>query len=91
MFCLHYVYLPRIQESLQSFKQGWNHHALSTEGGWSPIQLFTAYSLGNPLFDEAHVDEQSYGVDPSNDDVEDDSQREVHLCHKLHLRCLMKA
>ena len=42
------------------------------------MQLFTAYSLGNPLFDEAHVDEQSYGVDP-NDDVEDDSQREVSV------------
>ena len=26
-----------------------------------------------------------------HDDVEDDSEREVHLCHKLHLRCLMKA
>ena len=78
LFCLHHVYLPRIQESLQNFKQGWNHHALSTECGWSPMQLFTAYSLGNPLFDEAHVDEQSYGVDP-NDDVEDDSQREVSV------------
>ena len=78
LFCLHHVYLPRIQESLQNFKQGWNHHALSTECGWSPMQLFTAYSLGNPLFDEIHVDEQSYGVDP-NDDVEDDSEREVSV------------
>ena len=40
LFCLHHVYLPRIQESLQNFKQGWNHHALSTECGWSPMQLF---------------------------------------------------
>lgn len=79
LFCLHYVYLPRIQESLQKFKQGWNHHALSTECGWSPMQLFTAYSIGNPLFDEAHVDEQSYGVDPNNDDVEDDLEREISV------------
>ena len=44
LFCLHrHVSLPRIQESLQN--QGWNHNALSTECGWSPMQLFTAYSL----------------------------------------------
>ena len=79
LFCLHYVYLPRIQESLQTFKQAWNHHALSTECGWSPMQLFTAYSLGNPLFEEAHIDEQSYGIDVSSDDVEDDSEREVSV------------
>ena len=78
LFCLHYVYLPCIQESLQNFKQGWNHHALSTESGWSPMQLFAAYSIGNPLFDEVHVDQQTYGVDP-NDEVEDDSEREVSV------------
>ena len=43
-----------------------------------PCNYLTAYSLGNPLFEEVRVDEQSYGVDP-NDDVEDDSQREVSV------------
>ena len=78
LFCLHYVYLPRIQESLQIFKRGWNHHALSTECGWSPMQLFTAYSLENPLFD-TNVDELSYGIDSDNDDIEEDSEREVSV------------
>ena len=79
LFCLHYVYLPRIQESLQVFKQGWNHHALSTECGWSPMQLFTAYSLENPYFNDPHIDDQSYGVDSDSDDIEDDSEREVNV------------
>ena len=42
------------------------------------MQLFAAYSIGNPLFDEVHVDQQTYGVDP-NDEVEDDSEREVSV------------
>lgn len=42
------------------------------------MQLFTAYSLENPLFNNT-VDEQSYGVDSDNDDIEEDSEREVYV------------
>ena len=40
IFCLHYVFLPRIQHSLQEFQASWNLHGLSTEGRMSPTQLF---------------------------------------------------
>ena len=40
MFCLHFVYLPRINFALQNFKEGWNHHPLSSEGSLSPVQLW---------------------------------------------------
>ena len=40
LFCLHYVYMPRICEALTEFQQCWNNHKLSTEGHKTPLQLF---------------------------------------------------
>lgn len=70
LFCLHYVYLPRINADLDSFRLAWNSHSISTEGNWSPLQLFTAYSYSNPLFtnDDHDFDEQLYGVEDSEED-----------------------
>ena len=40
LFCLHYVYLPRINRSLNSFKDAWNHHLLSSASQMCPSQLW---------------------------------------------------
>lgn len=40
LFCLHYVYLPRISDSLCKFMEGWNAHPISTENNLSPNQLW---------------------------------------------------
>ena len=40
IFCLHYSFLPRINQSLDGFKAAWNNHPLSTEGSLSPNQLW---------------------------------------------------
>lgn len=45
LFSLHYVYLPRINRSLQQFKEAWNCHGLRTERGSTPNQLFTLGAL----------------------------------------------
>ncbi len=71
LFCLQYIFIPRINKSLDAFRDGWNHHSLSTEGNWSPIQLYTAFSIGNPLFDP-NVDPNTYGVE--EDDVEEGNE-----------------
>lgn len=63
LFCLHYVFLPRINASLRTFKSSWNNHPLSTERNRSPLQLYTGGSIGNPLFEES-IDLESYGIDP---------------------------
>ena len=39
IFVLHYVFLPRINEQLEFFRQVWNNHKLSTEHHKSPNQL----------------------------------------------------
>ena len=31
LFCVHYVFLPRLRSALQVFVAGWNHHPLRTE------------------------------------------------------------
>lgn len=40
MFCLHYVFLPRINNALTLFTEAWNNHGLSSAGNCSPIQLW---------------------------------------------------
>ncbi len=40
IFCLHYIFIPRINRSLAAFKEAWNCHPMSSEGGLSPNQLW---------------------------------------------------
>ncbi len=40
LFCLHYVYIPRINDSLHWFASTWNNHPLRTESNLSPYQLW---------------------------------------------------
>ena len=39
IFCLHFVFIPRINKHLTEFQGSWNYHPLSTEGNMSPLQL----------------------------------------------------
>lgn len=41
LFCLHYVYLPRINNQLQAFREAYCHHKLRTEHNATPLQLWT--------------------------------------------------
>ena len=47
LYCLHYVYLSRINCSLTKFANAWNHHLLSSEGNLTPVQLWTAGLMRN--------------------------------------------
>lgn len=40
IFCLHYVFMPRINRTIEEFRQAHNHHSISTEENKSPVQLF---------------------------------------------------
>ncbi|XP_070556644.1 uncharacterized protein [Ptychodera flava] len=46
MFCLHFVYLPRINNTLNLFAQGWNEHSIRTAHNLSPNQLWVSGLLG---------------------------------------------
>ena len=54
MYCLHFIYIPRICKHLSEFQTSWNIHPLSTEGSKSPYQLF--YEGLSVLQDQDDVD-----------------------------------
>ena len=39
LYCLHYIFLPRINHQLQSFHDDYSQHRLRTERNMSPLQL----------------------------------------------------
>ena len=41
LFCLHFIFLPRINRALESFVEVWNLHPIRTERNWSPVQMWT--------------------------------------------------
>ena len=77
LFCLHYVFIAKINARLEAFRQAWNQHPLSTEGNCSPLQLYTEGSIGNNLFDE-DIDLEMYGFDPEAP-LPDDEETLVNL------------
>ena len=72
MYCLHYIFIPRINSALSSFQSAWNHHPISTENNLSPLQLYTAYAQGSSLFDEIDIDPITYGYDPNSPTPEEE-------------------
>lgn len=40
IFCLHFVYKPRINHALKEFVSSWNNHRISTERNFTPNQLY---------------------------------------------------
>lgn len=68
LFVLHYIFLPRINRSLQQFHDAWNHHGVRTENGHTPNQLFTVGSLrlqrsGLSALDFFHHIPEDYGIE----------------------------
>lgn len=49
LFCCQFVFLPRLQASLDSFTSGWNNHPLRTESNRSPDQLWEIGLLQIPV------------------------------------------
>ena len=40
LFCLHFVYLPRINRALNEMERDWAHHPISTANNRSPYQIW---------------------------------------------------
>ncbi|XP_048878521.1 uncharacterized protein LOC125747369 [Brienomyrus brachyistius] len=41
LFSLHFVYIPRLNRTLDEFKDAFNNHSISSEGNRTPVQLYT--------------------------------------------------
>ena len=62
LWALHYVYLPRINASLDEFKSQWNHHGLRTTGHQSPLALW-ANAMIHATDESNVINWQTYGID----------------------------
>ncbi|XP_073727850.1 uncharacterized protein [Misgurnus anguillicaudatus] len=71
-FCCHYTVLPRLQDDLNFFRDGWDNHPLRTEHNMSPNQLWELgqfhYPVDDPPNEEemniAEIDWESSGLPP---------------------------
>ena len=67
LYCLHYIYLPRINRSLEEFVAQMNNRPVSTEHNNSPVQLWTSGMLLNINSNHTALTEgelEQYGFDP---------------------------
>jgi hypothetical protein len=44
-WCLQYVFAPRFQRDLDTFRHQWNRHSLTSEGGFTPLQMYVRGAL----------------------------------------------
>ena len=88
LFALHFVYLPRINQSLSEFRLQYNHHPLRTARNQSPLQIYHEGVLqfsthtGPRSIIEGQVPDPLYGVDeeaplPASQSGSDDNTVEV--------------
>lgn len=62
LFALQYIYLPRINVSLEQFVEQWNFHGIRTVGYQSPMALWHAGIMHN-MDDIVLCEPESYGID----------------------------
>jgi hypothetical protein len=87
--CLHYVFIPRIQQLIDEWVLAWNNHPISGCGNLSPLQLREAGFLHNygstssfvrdvfdgPLHSDITPDE--YGVEIDDTNANEDEQEDT--------------
>ena len=49
ILCIDTIFLPRIQRALDEFRDGWNHHPLSTAKNKTPYQLWMERMMNKKL------------------------------------------
>jgi len=81
MFCLHYTFLPRINQSLREWKHTWNNHKISTERNLSPTQLYTQGMLqcGYRGMEDNNINPNEYGIDYNGPTPENSNDNTVFI------------
>lgn len=74
---LHYVYLQKINEKLEAWRNAWSRHRIRTVKS-SPIRLWVSGQLQNPVgIDLSSTEFQSYGVEGVLHDDRDQDSRPI--------------
>jgi hypothetical protein len=72
LFVLHYMFLPMMNDDMQSFVDMWNNHPLSTMGYKSPMQLLKLSDYKRPQAPELSDEERAIFEDIFNSHVQDE-------------------
>ena len=95
IFCIRTIFLPRIQGALDEFRDGWNHHPLSTTKNKTPYQLWMEGMMNKKLEEQRGVrtflsnyydtneNNDLFGVDVSGLPVAED-QNEILSFQEYH-------
>ncbi|XP_063404006.1 uncharacterized protein LOC134687553 isoform X1 [Mytilus trossulus] len=77
LLCLHYVFIPRINEALSQFVVAYNSHGLRTERCWSPQKIWVNSMIQKNIHSAELNSEnilidgiEQYGIDPQVNDVQ---------------------
>ncbi|XP_063317313.1 uncharacterized protein LOC134616384 [Pelmatolapia mariae] len=62
LFCCHYVFLPRLEDDLNTFCSGWDNHPLRTENNMSPNQLWELGHRYHPVPFPENTQEQGFQI-----------------------------
>ena len=74
LFCLHYMFLPRMNHQLNLLVEAWNNHPVRTEGHWTPEQIWVNGMISEDndrntavrdIFDDNSQPAELYGEDPA--------------------------
>jgi hypothetical protein len=71
LFVLHALFIPSINNDLETFRLAWNNHPMRTSNGRSPNQLFR---LNADKSAAVTVDPDDYGIEYTDDEEDEDSQ-----------------
>ena len=92
LFCLQYVYQPRINTALQAFQKSWNNHSMSSVSGHSPLQLWTlgmlynassSFMPVNEVFDIVNETDREEAADNNTIEVNDGDEEEEDVMLEL--------
>ncbi|CAG8578640.1 2723_t:CDS:1 [Paraglomus occultum] len=72
LYCLHYVYMERINRALNMFTENWNNHSIRTEHNRTPLQLRQIGMTANHYlaYEEYNNIDDNYGVEEIHDNNE---------------------
>ena len=91
LYCLHTVFLPRINHSLQEFVQQMNNHPVRTERNMSPQQMFVSGILADESASahllEDRIDPTHFGVDEYGYNHDNSDSESQVICDPPQLQC----
>ncbi len=83
MFCLHFTFLPRINQALESFVESWNNHPVSTCSNLTPNQVFIQGALRQNLLPTLPVPNPSPARTPVPGDRVEVPRSTFNICDDL--------